>query len=72
MEEWQTKKQWQIKKWQLFLITLVVGGTITFNDLLSTNFSGDGFQSWVLDTLLVAALLGFVSVKYLKSKGRLR
>ncbi|MCL1886445.1 MAG: hypothetical protein FWG01_00690 [Betaproteobacteria bacterium] len=60
-----------MKKLHLFLLTLVIGATVTINSVISTNFSEDGIHAWVLDTLLVAALIGFVATKYLKSKGKL-
>lgn len=60
-----------MKKLHLFILTLVIGATVTINSAISANFSSDGIQAWILDALLVAALIGFIAVKYLKSKGKL-
>lgn len=61
-----------MKKLHLFLITLLLGGAIMSYKLFETGFSSEGIQEWALDALLVAAILGFIGSKWLKSKGKLR
>ena len=61
-----------MKKLHLFLLTLFIGGVANFYWLWKANFSTPAIHNWVLNSLLVAAILGFIASKYLKSKGKLR
>lgn len=60
-----------MKKLGLFLATLVVGMAVTVKTAITANFTPESIQEWVLNGLMVAAVLGFIAVKYLKSKGKL-
>ena len=60
-----------MKKLYLFLTTLLLGGAIMSYKLFDTNFSSEGIQEWALDALLIAAILGFIAMKWLKHKGKL-
>ncbi len=53
------------------MVTLLLGGAIMSYKLFDSNFSSEGIQEWVLDSLLVAAIIGFIAVKWLKSKGKM-
>jgi uncharacterized membrane protein len=61
----------KIKKLHVFLVTLVIGLAVTIKPAIVGNFSNDSLHEWILNGLLVAAILGFVAIKYLKYKGRL-
>ncbi len=61
----------KIKKLHLFILSLVVGLAVTIKPALTSNFSTESLHEWILNGLLVAAILGFVAMKYLKSKGRI-
>lgn len=60
-----------MKKLHLFLITLLLGGAIMSYKLFDSGFTSEGIQEWALDALLIAAILGFIGSKWLKSKGKL-
>ncbi len=59
------------RKLPVFLVTLLLGGAIMSYKLFDSNFSSEGIQEWVVDSLLVAAIIGFIAVKWLKSKGKM-
>lgn len=61
----------KIKKLPLFILSLVIGLTVTIKPAITSNFSTESIHEWILNGLLVSAILGLVAVKYLKSKGRL-
>ncbi len=61
----------KIKKIPLFLLTLVIGLAVTIKPAITTNFSSEGIHEWILNGLLVSAVIGLIAVKYLKSKGKL-
>lgn len=61
----------KLRKFHVFLVTLLLGGAIMSYKLFDSNFSTDGFHEWALDSLLVAAIIGFIAVKWLKRKGKL-
>ena len=61
----------KLRKFHVFLFTLLLGGAIMSYKLFDSNFSADGFHEWALDSLLVAAIIGFIAVKWLKRKGKL-
>lgn len=48
----------------VFLATILFGAVVTYNS------SRAGFTTWILDALLVAAISGFIVVKYLQYKGK--
>jgi hypothetical protein len=52
------------QKFYVFLGTVLFGLVATFNS------SNAGFATWILDALLVAAITGFIVVKYLQYKGK--
>lgn len=58
------------KKIYLFLITLAIGLAVTIKPAITNNFSVESLHEWILNGLLVAAVIGFIAVKYLKSKGK--
>lgn len=49
----------------VFLATILFGAVVTYN-----SSGGAGFGTWILDALLVAAITGFIVVKYLQYKGK--
>ncbi len=59
-----------MKKVKLFLLTLVIGLTSTFYQAYKADFTTESIHKWILNGLLVAAIIGFIAVKYLKSKGK--
>ncbi|NLC24109.1 MAG: hypothetical protein GX776_06540 [Oxalobacter sp.] len=61
----------KIKKLHLFILSLIFGLTVTIKPALTSNFSQESLHEWILNGLLVAAIVGFVAMKYLKSKGRI-
>ncbi|MDR0934627.1 MAG: hypothetical protein LBM56_06050 [Burkholderiaceae bacterium] len=61
-----------MKKLFLFIGTVVFGLVVTVKTAINGNFSTESIHEWVLNALLVAAIVGFILVKYLKSKGKLR
>ena len=66
------KKDFSIKKLHLFLLTLAIGGLLNINTLISENFSQESIHEWALNSLLIAAIIGFIAVKWLNSKDMLR
>ena len=66
------KKEFSIKKLHLFLLTLAFGGLLNINTLISENFSEASIHEWALNSLLVAAIVGFIAHKWLSNKGMLR
>lgn len=58
------------EKFWVFLGTLVAGFVVTSNTVISDGFTGFAIRNWVMDSLLVAAILGFGVVKYLQHKGK--
>ncbi|MDL2284832.1 hypothetical protein LJC19_06805 [Oxalobacter sp. OttesenSCG-928-P03] len=44
--------------------------TVTIKPAIVGNFSTESINEWVINGLLVAAILGFVAMKYLKYKGK--
>lgn len=64
--------QWKkLRKLHVFLVTLLLGGSIMSFRLFDGNFSTESIHEWALDSLFVAAILGFIAVKWLKHKGKL-
>ena len=61
----------KLRKLHVFLVTLLLGGAIMSYQLFESNFSSDGIREWVLISLFVAAIIGFIAVKWLKHKGKL-
>lgn len=60
-----------MKKVGVFLVTLVIGLVVTVKTAITANFTAESIHEWILNGLTVAAILGFLAVKYLKSKGML-
>lgn len=60
-----------MKKVCLFLVTLVIGLVVTVKTAITANFTPESIHEWILNGLTVAAILGFIAVKYFKSKGML-
>lgn len=61
----------KLRKLHVFLVTMLLGGAIMSYKLFDGNFSGESFHEWALDSLFVAAILGFIAVKWLKRKGQI-
>jgi uncharacterized membrane protein YdjX (TVP38/TMEM64 family) len=61
----------KFKKLHVFLLTLVFGGAINSYTLISANFSNESIHEWALNSLLVAAIVGFIVTKHLKNRGKL-
>lgn len=61
----------KLRKLHVFLVTMLLGGAIMSYKLFEGNFSGESFHEWALDSLLVAAIIGFIAVKWLKRKGQI-
>ena len=60
-----------MKKLGVFFVTLVIGLAVTVRTAIRGNFTTDSIHEWILNGLTVAAVLGFIAVKYFKSKGML-
>ena len=60
-----------MKKLHLFLLTLLIGGVFNFYWLWEANFTSEAIHKWALNSLLAAAILGFIASRYLKGKGKL-
>lgn len=60
-----------MKKIQIFLLTVAFGALVTSQQVLSNGFTEATIRGWILDSLFVAALVGFVVVKYLKMNKKL-
>ncbi len=58
------------EKFWVFLGTLVVGLIVTSNDVLKDGFTAYAIRNWIVDSLMVAAIVGFGVVKYLQHKGK--
>lgn len=61
----------KLRKLHVFLVTLLLGGSIMSFRLFDGHFSTESIHEWALDSLFVAAILGFIAVKWLKRKGKL-
>lgn len=64
------KSKKKINKWLIFLCTLIIGGAICSFRLFEGKFSEQSWHDWALDSLFVAAILGFIVLKWLKKKGK--
>ena len=49
---------------------LVFFATILFGLVVTFNSAANDFKSWIVDALLVAAISGFIVVKWLQYKGK--
>lgn len=61
-----------MKKLHVFIITIVVGLLGTIKPAIENNFSEESLHKWILNALLVAAILGFAATRFLKARGKLR
>ena len=67
----RSKSMKKLRKLHVFLVTLLLGGAIMSFRLFDGNFSTESIHEWALDSLFLAAIIGFIAVKWLKRKGKL-
>ena len=61
----------KIKKLHLFLASLLFGAAVTVYPAYTAGFTTESLHEWGINGLLVAAIVGFIAQRYLKSKGML-
>lgn len=59
----------KVRKIHVFLLTLLLGGASMSFQLFEGHFSQESVHEWFFDSLLVAAVIGFIATKWLKRKG---
>ena len=60
----------KLRKLHVFLVTLLLGGSIMSFRLFDGNFSTESIHEWALDSLFVAAILGFIAVEMAQAQGQ--